>query len=107
MVKFGFSLYEAEQMTLREYTYEMYAWNLREIDALNKIDMQAWQIVQAGAEKKQGKKIVPAFKHFKDFTNTDKMRDEFLSGYGLGKTQRLAKNKKELIKLLRLANNGG
>lgn len=66
------NLYEAEKMTLREYYYEMYSFNLREIDKEQDIHLLAWQINQAQATKKKGNKTVPYFNNFNDFFNYEK-----------------------------------
>lgn len=104
MVNLNYSLLEAENMTLKEYSYEMYAWNLREIGAQRKIDLLAWQIQQATAEKKQGKKIVPYFKSFEDFTQSAKMENDFKRDYGLDKISQMTTKEKDLISLLKEAN---
>ena len=69
--------------------------------------MLAWQINQASAEKKQGKKIVPAFKSFDEFDKTKQSLEALKSGYGESKSQKLLNNKKDLLTLLRQANQGG
>lgn len=83
----------------------MYGYNLRTIEEYRRINMLAWQTNQAGAEKKQGKKIVPYFKSFDEFDNTKKSLEQLKAGYGNTQLRNKLKNQKELIKLLRQANS--
>lgn len=83
----------------------MYGWNMRELDEFRRIDLMAWQNNQATAEKKKGKKIVPAFKEFDDFSQHKSRMEAFKRGYGKSKTQKVLQNKKELLKLLKQANS--
>lgn len=69
-------LREAENTTLREYSYEMYAHNLRELNRMKDSNYLAWQIQQATATKEKGKKTVPYFKDFKSFFDYEKARAE-------------------------------
>ena len=73
------TLHEAEKITLREYSYEMFAYNLRDIDKEKDIHLLAWQINQAQATKQKGKKTEAYFKTFKDFYDYEK-RIKGLSG---------------------------
>jgi hypothetical protein len=59
MVKLGKTLREAENMTLREFSYEIYAYEKRYIEQVKLIDLQAWQNKQVQAEKKRGNKLIP------------------------------------------------
>lgn len=104
MVNLRYSLLEAENMTLREYSYEMYAWNLREIEVQRKLDLLAWQSQIVTAEKKQGKKVVPYYRTFEEFTQTKKMADDFNKNYGLDKISKMTTKEKDLISLLKEAN---
>ena len=69
-------LREAENTTLREYSYEMYAHNLRELTRMKDTNYLAWQIQQATATKEKGKKTVPYFKDVKSFFDYEKARAE-------------------------------
>lgn len=105
MVKLGLRLWEAEEITLREFSYEIYAYGLRELEVLRKIDMQAWQTNNAGAEKKEGKKIVPMFRDFSEFSKIDKQIAEMKGEY-VPKESRFTKltRDKKFIELLKQAN---
>ena len=67
MVKLGKTLREAENMTLRELSYEIYAYEKRYIEQVKLIDLQAWQNKQVQAEKKRGNKLIPYFDNFEQF----------------------------------------
>lgn len=54
-------------MTFREYSFEIHAYRLRDLDARQRIHLQAWVNQRAKATKAQGKNTVPAYKTFKDF----------------------------------------
>ena len=66
------TLYEAEKITLREYSYEMFAFNLKSVDKDRDIHLLAWQINQAQATKQKGKKTESYFKQFTDFFDYEK-----------------------------------
>lgn len=59
-------------MTFREYSFEIHAYRLRELDTRQQIHLQAWVNQQAKATKGQGGKSVPAYKTFKDFFDYEK-----------------------------------
>ncbi|MPM55283.1 hypothetical protein SDC9_102077 [bioreactor metagenome] len=76
----GKSLAEAEIMTLREYTYEMEAYQLRQVDEEYRINLLAWQINQAQATKTKGsgknQKTLPYYESFKKFFDYEKRINE-------------------------------
>ena len=76
----GKSLYESEIMTLREYTYEMEAYQLRQVDEEYRINLLAWQINQAQATKTKGsgknQKTLPYYENFKKFFDYEKRINE-------------------------------
>lgn len=76
MVLCGYRLREAENTTLREYSYEIYAYNLRELGKMKHLNLLAWQNQQATATKEKGKKTVPYFPDFKSFFDYEKARAE-------------------------------
>lgn len=76
MVKLGKTLREAENMTLREFTYEIYAYEKRYIEQVKLIDLQAWQNKQVQAEKKRGNKLIPYFDDFEQFSIAYRMENE-------------------------------
>lgn len=69
---FGYSLHEAEEMTLREYSYMMHVFNLKRIDQERDLHMQAYLNHAVTSTKSIGKKQVPAYKTFKDFYDYEK-----------------------------------
>jgi 16S rRNA U1498 N3-methylase RsmE len=69
---FGYSLHEAECMTLREYSYEMFAYSLRRIDEERDMHMQAFLNHVVTGTKQRGKKTVPVYKTFQDFYDYEK-----------------------------------
>lgn len=75
------SFTEAEQITLREYSYEMHAHSLRQVDKDRDIHLLAWQINQAQATKKVGNKTVGYFKDFSEFFDYDKRIKGLTEGY--------------------------
>jgi hypothetical protein len=76
----GKKLHEAEIMTLREYTYEMEAYQLRQVDEEYRINLLAWQINQAQATKTKGsgknQKTLPHYENFKKFFDYEKRINE-------------------------------
>ena len=68
----GKSYNEALEMTFREYSFEIHAYQLRDLDNQQRMHLQAWVSHQVQATKKQGKKTVPAYETFKDFFDYDK-----------------------------------
>ena len=63
---------EACDMTFREYSFEIHAYRLRDLDARQRMHMQAWVKQQVKSTKEVGKKSVPAFKNFKEFFDYEK-----------------------------------
>lgn len=90
------SLYEAEKMTLREYSYEMHAHGLKEVDKERNIHLLAWQINQAQATKQKGKKTEAYFKDFREFFDYEKRIKALTGGH---------KENNSLAKLLSKANS--
>ncbi len=66
------NMQQAEETTLREYSFLMYAHALKQVDKEFEINLLAWQVEQAGATKKVGKDIKPYYKTFKDFFDYEK-----------------------------------
>lgn len=95
MVKLGKTLREAENMTLREFSYEIYAYEKRYIEQVKLIDLQAWQNKQVQAEKKRGNKLIPYFDSFEQFSLAYRMENE---------KQEQQNNDLTLIELLKNAN---
>lgn len=94
----GKTLQEAEEMTLREYSYGMHAYNLQMVDKQYELHLLAWQIKQAGAVKEKGKKTVPYFKNFNAFFNYEEQLNSVT-----GKAKQKTDNKMQ--ELLRKANS--
>lgn len=69
---FGYSLHDAECMTLREYSYEIFAWQLKELDKQKDMHMQAYLNHVVTGTKERGKKRVPLYPKFKDFFDYEK-----------------------------------
>lgn len=63
---------EACDMTFREYSFEIHAYRLRDLDNRQRMHLQAWVNNQVKATKTQGKTTLPAFKTFKDFFDYEK-----------------------------------
>jgi len=78
---FGYSLHEAEEMTLREYTYMMHVYNLKRVDKERDIHMTAFLNHAVTATKQVGKKQVPVYKTFKDFYDYEKEMNRVLKPY--------------------------
>lgn len=60
---------EARRTSLADYEVLMKAANLREVDSLNKIHMQAWTNQAAKATRKRGKSYVGFYKDYQSFFN--------------------------------------
>lgn len=74
----GYTLHEAECMTLREYSYEMHTYRLQQLDKRHDMHLQAYlSHVVTGVEKK-GKKHVPVYPTFKDFFDFEKEESRLL-----------------------------
>lgn len=58
-------------MTLREYSFEMQAFRLRNLDERHKMHTAAWVQKELEKTKKKGKGSVPAYQKFKDFFDYD------------------------------------
>ena len=61
-----------EEMTIKEYSWRIEAFNLSRIDQEYDMHMQAWLNHQATATKSKGKKTVSVYKSFKDFFDYEK-----------------------------------
>ena len=75
---FGYSLHQAEEMTLREYSYMMHVYNLKRVDQERDMHMQAFLNHAVTSTKKLGNKQVPVFKSFKDFYDYEKEINKLL-----------------------------
>lgn len=64
---FGFSLQQAEEMTIYEYQYEREAYLLRRVDVEYDIHLQAYANLAVQKRVKQGQDIVSAFPTFESF----------------------------------------
>ncbi|MFC3212729.1 hypothetical protein [Planomicrobium okeanokoites] len=63
-------------MTFREYSFEIHAYRLRDLDSRQRMHMQAWVNQQAKSTKTVGKNTVPFFKNFKEFFDYEKELQE-------------------------------
>lgn len=63
-------------MTIKEYRLNMQANDLRELDAIHHIHLQAWTNRAVKATK--GKRGTPRFKRFTEFFNFRQKEDELL-----------------------------
>lgn len=70
---FGFTSFsDVDRLTIPEYQILCKAYELRSIDQDYRAHLQAWLNVQAGAQKEQGKKLVPVYKRFSQFFDYEK-----------------------------------
>lgn len=105
MVNCGYRLREAENITLREYSYEMYAHNLRELNKMKDLNYLAWQVQQATATKEKGKKTVPYFKDFKSFFDYEKARAELKGQVAIEQGLINDVNRATFLELMKNANS--
>lgn len=75
MILFGVTLEQAEKMTMREYSFNLYAYEKRYIEKVKMIDLQAWQNNQVKATKKRGKTQVPYYDSFEEFSQAYKIEN--------------------------------
>lgn len=69
-------MYDVEVMSLEEYSLQMQAHRLKQIDKEHDMHLQAWLNHGVTATKEQGKKQVPVYKTFKDFYDYQKRLKE-------------------------------
>lgn len=65
-------MYDVEVMSLEEYSLQMQAYRLKQIDKERDMHLQAWLNHAVTATKEQGKKQVPVYKTFKEFYDYQK-----------------------------------
>lgn len=87
------SLEELENMTLYEYEIRMQVAELKQLDNLNNIHMQAMANQSAKATDKSGK---PKYRTYKDFFDFDKQQREINARY-TGEKKELTEKKKAVI----------
>lgn len=64
------------RMSIAEYEQRITAYKLKMLDKQLFLHQQAWLNVQAKAQKKQGKNMVPVYKTFEDFFDFKKLERE-------------------------------
>ena len=74
----GYTLHEAECMTLREYSYEIHAYKLRTLDKRHDMHLQAYLSHVVTGLKKKGKNHVPVYPTFKDFFDIEEEERKLL-----------------------------
>lgn len=74
----GYTFHEAECMTLREYSYEIHAYKLRQLDKRRDMHLQAYLSHVVTGVEKRGKKHVPVYPTFKDFFDFEKEERKLL-----------------------------
>lgn len=67
MANFGMSLLEAKRCTIREYEIYDKARRIEEEREIYHLNLLAWQSVQAGATKKNGRPVYRRFSEMYDF----------------------------------------
>lgn len=98
MRHFGYSLQEAEEMTVREYSYMIHAFNLRRVDIERDMHYQAFLNHSVTATKHQGKKTVPVYRKFTDFYDYEERIKELTA-------PKIDTNKANLARLIAKANS--
>lgn len=99
----GKTFQEAEEMTLREYSYEIHAFNLRQKDENRKMHWQAWLNARVYDKENKGTEKKPKMEYvYQDFENFYKESEpdevEENTKYNQGFLRALAKANEKSIK---------
>lgn len=65
-------------MTFSEYKLRIKAYELRQLDREYMIALEAWQFNEVQAKKKEGKRLVPVYRRFKDFFNYEEAESKIM-----------------------------
>ena len=69
---------EIDRMTFAEYKLRVTAYELKQLDKEYMIALSAWQHNEVTAKRKEGKKLIPVYKRFKDFFDYEEAEAKIL-----------------------------